>query len=300
MRGLLKTIAPGVERHLTNLRAACGNRLCHNSQLMRSIPGSRPGVCAGREWYCCIDCFVIAACVPLERLCRQKVVEIPRHPRLSLGLYLLSKGHLTSEEIRVATAESHFLDEDIEETLVKLGMVTEKQLAAARSAQWGYPVLAPEYVGQMVEIDISKVILNACKAVPLHYSAVAKRLLLGFSGRVEHSLIELIEEVIHCRVEPCFITPTDFEEQMERLSTPPDYEEVRVDDPGSPEKMARTVGRCAVQVAAREASFSQWRNFVLVRVFGKRGKTDVVFDLARNASPNTCELRGSFKEAIAI
>jgi hypothetical protein len=87
---------------------------------------------------------------------------------------------------------------------------------------------------------------------------------------------------------------------MERLSTPPDYEEVRVDDPGSPEKMARTVGRCAVQVAAREASFSQWRNFVLVRVFGKRGKTDVVFDLARNASPNTCELRGSFKEAIAI
>ena len=49
MRELLKTFAPGVDRHLKNLRAACGNRLCHNSQFMRCIPGSRPGVCAGRE-----------------------------------------------------------------------------------------------------------------------------------------------------------------------------------------------------------------------------------------------------------
>ncbi len=300
MRELLKTFAPGVDRHLKNLRAACGNRLCHNSQFMRCIPGSRPGVCAGREWYCCVDCFVMASSAPLERLCSLKVVEIPRHPRLSLGLYLLSKGHLTSEEIRLATTESHILDEDIEETLVKRGMVTEKQLTAARSAQWGYPVLAPEYVGQMVEFDLSRVILRACKAAPLHYSAAAKRLLLGFSGRVEHSLIELIEEITHCRVEPCFITPTDFEEQMERLSTPPDYEQVLVADPGSPEKMARTLGRTAVRVAAREAFFAQWRNFVLVRVLGKRGRADVVFDLTRNASSEPCELRGSFKEAIAI
>jgi hypothetical protein len=242
----------------------------------------------------------MAACAPLERLCSLKVVEIPRHPRLSLGLFLLSKGYLTAEGLRVAMAESHCLDEDIEETLVKLGMVTEKQLALARSAQWGYPVLAPEYVGQMVEIDIPKAILSACKAVPLHYSFAAKRLLLGFGGRVEHSLIELIEGMTHCRVEPCFITPTDFREQMERLSTPPDYEEVNIDDPGSPERMARTVGRAAVQVATREASFAQWRNFVLVRVVGKRGKADVVFHVERNFSANISEHKRMFQEGIAI
>jgi hypothetical protein len=64
--------------------------------------------------------------------------------------------------------------------------------------------------------------------------------------------------------------------------------------------MARTVGRAAVQVAAREASFAQWRNFVLVRVLGKRGKADVVFHVARNISANNCEHRRSFEEAIAI
>ena len=300
MMELLKSLVPCVEGHLKNLRATCENRQCHNTQLMRSIPGSRPGIRVGTAWYCCIDCFAMAACVPLERLSSLKVVEIPRHPRLSLGLFLLSKGHLTAEQLRIATAESQCLDEDVEQTLVKLCMVSEKQLAAARSAQWGYPVLAAEYVGQMVEIDIPKAILNACRAVPLHYSVTAKRILLGFSARVEHSFIELIEEMTRCRVEPCFITPTDFEEQMERLAMPPDYEEVVVDDPGSPEKMARTVGRTAVQVAAREASFAQWRDFVLVRVAGKRGRADVVFHMLRNTDVETGQQSGIFKEAIAV
>jgi hypothetical protein len=227
-------------------------------------------------------------------------MEIPRNPRLSLGLFLLSKGMLTAEQLRDATAKSHCLDEDIEVTLIKLGLVGEKQLAAARSAQWGYPMLAPGFVGQMVEIDIPRAILSACKVVPLHYSATAKRIVLGFGRRVEHSLIELIEEMTQCRVEPCIITPTDFEEQMERLSTPPDYEEVVVDDPGLPEKMARTIGRTAVEVAAREASFAQWRDFVLVRVSGKRGKVDVVFHLSRNAGSGIGQQSATFKEAIAV
>jgi hypothetical protein len=242
----------------------------------------------------------MASCTTLERLCGLKVMEIARNPRLSLGLFLLSKGLLTAEQLRAATAKSHCLDEDIEVTLIKQGLVGEKQLAAARSAQWGYPMVAPGFVGQMVEIDLSRAILSVCKVVPLHYSATAKRIVLGFAGRVEHSLIELIEEMTHCRVEPCIITPTSFEEQMERLSIPPDYREVIVDDPGSPEKMARTIGRTAVQVAAREASFAQWRDFVLVRVSGKRGKVDVVFQLPRHTGVENVLQSRVLKEAIAV
>ncbi len=300
MRELLKSFLPGVDRHLKNLRSVCGLRTCHNSQLMRSIPGGRPGIHTGSEWYCSVDCFVMAARTPLERLCSRQVVEIPRHPRLSLGLFLLSKGHLTAEQLRVATAQCHCLDEDIEETLVKLGMVTEKLLAMARSAQWGYPVLAPEYVGQMVEADFPKAILSACGAVPLHYSATAKRILLGFASRVDHRVLELIEELTHCRVEPCFITPADFEEQMERVATPPDYEEVVVDDPGSPEKMARTVGRVGVQVGVSEATFAQCRNLVLVRVKGKRGVADIVFRVPHHSTVEIGEESSIFNDAIAV
>jgi Type II secretion system (T2SS), protein E, N-terminal domain len=300
MKKLLKSFMPDFERHLKNFRSVCGNRTCHHKQLMRSFPGGRPGIQVGPAWYCCVDCFAMAACAPLEKLCNRQVVEISRQPRLSLGLFLLSKGNLTAEQLRVATAQSQILDEDIEESLVKLGMVSEKALVAARSAQWGYPVLAPECVGQLVEVEIPKSILNACRAVPLHYSATAKRILVGFVSRVEHSFLESIEEMTGCRVEPCFITPTDFQEQMERVTAPPDYEEVVVNDPGSPERMARTVGRTAVHVAAREAAFIKWRNFVLVRVAGKRGKADIVFVPRRIGTVRVVEHSGIFKEAIAI
>lgn len=300
MKLFFKSMIPGVDRHLNNLRATCGNLLCHNTHLMRGIPGGRPGVSVGTAWYCCVDCFVMGARASFEKLCSRQVVEIPRHPRLSLGLYLMTKGYVTAEQLRHATAQSQALDEDLEVTLARLGMATDKQLAAAKSAQWGYPVLAPEYIGEVVEIDIPKSVLAACKAVPLHYSAAAKRILIGFASRVEHRLLESIEEMTGCRADACFITPADFEEQMERVKLPPNYAEEVVDDPGSPERMARTVGRAAVEVGAREASFAQWRNLILVRIEGKRGKTDVVFSLRTRNSVEIREESQIFRPAIAV
>jgi hypothetical protein len=300
MRLFSKFVIPGVDRHLNNIRATCGNPLCHNTHLMRGIPGGRPGVRVGSAWYCCVDCFVTGARLSFDKLCSRQVVEIPRHPRLSLGLYLMTRGYVTAEQLRTATAQSQALDEDLEATLARLGMATDKQLAAARSAQWGYPVLAPEQIREMVEIDIPKSVLAACKAVPLHYSATAKRILIGFAARVELRFLESVEEMTGCRADACFITPGDFEEQMERVTHPPNYEEEVIDDPGSPERMARTVGRAAVQVAAREACFSQWRNLILVRVDGKRGKTDVVFSLRTRTSVEIREISDIFRPAIAV
>lgn len=300
MRLSLKSMILDVDRHLNNIRSSCGNPLCHNSQLMRGIPGGRPGIRVGTFWYCCVDCFVMGARSTFENLCSRQVAEIPRHPRLTLGLYLMTKGYVTAEQLRVATAQSEALDEDLEATLARLGMASDKQLAAARSAQWGYPVLAPEFIGETVEIDIPKSVLAACKAAPLHYSAAARRILIGFASRVEHRFLESVEEMTGCRADACFITPGDFEEQMERVTFPKNYSEEVVDDPGSPERMARSLGRTAVQVGAREASFAQWRNLILVRIEGKRGKTDVVFSL-RTRKP--AEIRGvslNFRSAVAV
>jgi hypothetical protein len=140
----------------------------------------------------------------------------------------------------------------------------------------------------MVAADIPRTLLQIYSAVPLHYSVTAKKILLGFAYRVEHSFLECIEQMTGCRPEPCFITPTDFEEQMERLTTVPDYEEVLVDESGTPERMARTLGRHAVQIAATEASFTRCKNHIWVRVSGKRGKTDVIFRLKDAAQASRC------------
>ncbi len=51
----------------------------------------------------------------------------------------------------------------------------------------------------MVESDIPQYLLKMFSAVPLQYSIKAKRILLGFVFRVEHSLLESIEKVTGCR-----------------------------------------------------------------------------------------------------
>jgi hypothetical protein len=173
-------------------------------------------------------------------------------------------------------------DDELAAVLIRRGMATEKQVAAARAAQWGCPTLE-EYVGMtgtMIRSDIPASILHACSAAPMHYSSTGRRILLGFVSRVEYSVLESIETMTGCRVEPCFITQTELDEQMERVVSMPDYKHTAVDDPGAPDKMARTLGRAAVEIGAREASFTRYKNFVWARLTGKRGKMDVVFRMS--------------------
>ena len=294
----LLSFLPSVDRGLRNMRAVCDYSTCHNTQLMRSIPGGRLGVQVGSLWYCSVDCFALASHIKLASLCNRRP-EVARNPRLSLGLALHSKGYLTAEQLREVTAQSHLDEDEIAAQLIQLGVVTERQIAAARSAQWGYPVFAPERIGQIVETNLPPALLKERNAAPLHYSATAKRIVLGFVSRVEHSLLEAVELATGCRVEPCFITQSDFNRQIERLALSPDYAETVVDDPAQPEKMARTVGRVAVDVGAREANFAQCRGIIWVRVTGKRGKADVIFRINKSGSDFGSRKSSVFEESAA-
>jgi hypothetical protein len=209
---------------------------------------------------------------------------------MSIGLTLLAKGYLTAEELRFAQTESELRRENIETTLARHNLTSEKQFASARAAQWGYPVIAQDRVGQEVESDIPRYLLQMFSAVPLQYSIKAKRILLGFVFRVEHGLLESIEQITGCRVVPCFITATEQAEQMGRVTSFPSHAEAMIEEPGTPEMMARTLGRFAVEVAASHAVFSRCKNHVWARISGRRGKVDVIFSFEHNAAPEVLEL----------
>jgi hypothetical protein len=266
-----------VDRSREKMQAVCALRTCPNKMLMRIVAQSQVGIRVGQLWYCGVDCFAESAFNRFTTLSSGRVVEMPHSPRLSIGLAMLSKGYLTNEQLRFAMAQSQSLGERLEVALVRLGLANEWQLTSARAAQWGYPVLGQDRMGRAVEADIPPTLLRAYSAAPLHYSAAARRLVLGFVYRVEHSLLVSMEQITGCRVEPCFITPTEFEEQMARLTAAPEYEESTFDDSLTPGQMARTLGRLAVEVSAREARFAHSRNYAWARLSGKRGKIDVIF-----------------------
>jgi hypothetical protein len=297
----LLSFLPAVDRGWKNMKSECSLPTCHNTQLMRSIPGGKQGIRVGERWYCCVDCFAFAAREPLAALSFRRPMDIPRSPRLSLGLAMHAKGYLNDAQLRAATAESQRHDEDFAVTVVRMGLATEQQIAGARAAQWGYPVLGrQDYVGQHVQTDIPRSILEACTAAPLHYSAAAKRVLMGFVHRVEHSVLQSIEQMTGCRVEPCFMTSTDFRIQMESIGAPRDYREIVATDAGVPEKMARALGRAAVDVSAREAQFARYKNLVWARVSGKRGCADVIFRGNRVLAELRPEKSEFFEEVIAV
>lgn len=282
----LKSLLPPRDLGWNRVRAVCALPACHNKLLMRCVPGCRTGIFVGGAWYCSPDCFAMAARATLTSLTSGCVVEMPRNPRLSLGLALLSKDYLSEDQLRSAVVQCQRQGGNLEATLLECGLVTEKHLAAARAVQWGYPVLAQEPAGQLVEADLPSWLLRENSAVPLHYSAKGKRLVLGFVRRVEHGLLQSIEQITGLRAEPCFITPAEFEEQMERMTAAFGYEEVVVDDPGTAEQMARTLGGFAVEVSGTQAGFAKCNSAVWARIWGKRGTVDVIFVLKNAVSAN--------------
>jgi hypothetical protein len=288
MKLSLRSILPARDLGWNRVRAACALPECHNKLLTKYVPGSRIGIFVGESWYCSPDCFALGSRKTLATFSSGCVVEMPRNPRLSLGLALVSKGLITEDQYREAVIRSQCRAETLETTLLECGYASEKKLAAGRAAQCGYPALVQELSGPIVEVDLPSSLLRAHRAAPIHYSAKSKRLVLGFVDRVEHGLLQSIEQITGCRAEPCFITPAEFAEQMERVTALPEYEEVVVTESESATQMGRTLGGWAVEISAREASFAKCNSFAWVRMTGKRGTVDVVFSLKHaSAAANT-------------
>lgn len=288
MKLSLDSLVPAANRRWKNMYTPCGLHTCPNTLFMRSVQ-SRVGINVGETWYCSPDCFSVAAAMRFSALASTKILEMPHSPRLSIGLVMLSKGYLNDDQLRLAVAESQSRGEELEAVLIRLGLASERQLTAARAAQWGYPVLGRERIGQMIESDIPFKLLRSCSAAPLHSSAAAKRLLLGFVYRVDHGLLSALEQMTGFRAEPCFITPTEFVEQMERLTSVPTFEEVIFDDPKTPAQMGKTIGGFAVEVGAREARFAHCRDYAWTRLSGRRQTVNVLFRIKGNRSRNAEE-----------
>jgi hypothetical protein len=260
--------------------SVCGLRTCQNTLLMRSVQ-SRVGISIGKVWYCGVDCFAAAASKLFSDLPGTRILEMPHRPRLSIGLALLSKGYLTEKQLRFATGQGRANGEELEATLIRLRLANERQLTVARSLQWGYPILGQDRANCGVESDIPLSLLRHCSGVPMYSSAAAKRLLMGFVHRVDHSLLNSVEQITGFRVEPCFVTPTDLAEQMERLSADPLLEEVLFEDSKTANQRGKTLAALAVDIAAREARFAYCRDYVWIRLSGKNKALDALFRVGR-------------------
>lgn len=285
----IKSLRPRLRR----LRAECGLETCHNRLFTAGLPKTWPGIRVEDAWYCSADCFAAAGKIRIGRLAAARVNQTQHRPRLSIELTLVSKGYLTEDQLRVARTEAKKRREQPEAVLLRLGLASEKQLAAARAAQWGCAALGPDHVALLLEADLPAVLLQEYSAVPIHYSAAHKRLLLGFVHRIHYDLMQSIEHVTGCRPEPCFITPDEFETQMAHLRDAPRYMQESPHHLRSIDQMARALGGHALDLGAHGASFTRCGSYIWVRIAGRRGTRDILFPVQnvreREPAPSAAE-----------
>jgi hypothetical protein len=245
----------------------------------------------GENWFCSSGCFARGSRAILTRISSEYVVEMPRQPRFSLGLALLSRGFVTEDQLRSAADEARNTGINLEKVLLEKGWVNEKQLSAARGLQWGHPALGIDSFDKAVVANLPLSLLRTYWAAPIHFSPERNRLVLGFVHRVEHTLLQSIEQITGCRVEPCFITPAEFNQQIANLHALPGYEEVVTDRPSDLAQIAGTLADYALEIPGADVRFARCKSWIWVRITGVQNTIDAIF--AMNFASQAAEERFS-------
>jgi Type II secretion system (T2SS), protein E, N-terminal domain len=203
--------------------------------------------------------------------------------RMPLGLNLISHGLLTIEQLKKTTDEQKEAGGEIGELLVRHGFVSEKQVTAIRATEWGCPVFTIPKHAAWIGINIPATLMRLHSMVPVHYVVRTNLLLVGFVHGVEYELLYAIEQVTGCETKPCFVTPADFQIQMQQREeaqrqakdNPP--KEIKFESLQTPAEIARILCTAGVEIEADQAFIGRCREYLWARLKSGAKAVDLLF-----------------------
>jgi len=256
---------------------------CHRSLAMRHLSVHKAGITMHGCWYCSSTCFKAAAEKKLSELLSTGQEQVNHVTRMPLGLILISRSLVTAEQLREATDEQKEAGGEIGEILVRHGFVSEKQVTGVRAVQWSCPVFSVPKHPIQTAIQIPSVLIQMYSAIPLHYVPKTKHLLVGFVHGVEYGLLYAIEQMTGCNTQPCFVTPSDFEiqmqlrEQMQELCDDTTPKELTFESVQTPAEMAQILCSHGVDIEADEVIISRCREYLWARLKYGANAVDLFF-----------------------
>jgi len=223
-------------------------------------------------WYCNSECFTAAAEKKLSELLITGQEQVNHVSRMPLGLILIGRSLLTVEQLREATEEQKETGEEIGEILARHGFVSEKQVTGGRAVQWSCPVFSVPKHAIRTGIQIPSVLIQLYSAIPLHYVPRTKHLLMGFVHGIEYGLLYAIEQMTGCSTQPCFVTPSDFQtqmqlkEQMQEQCGDTTPKELTFENVQTPAEMAQILCSHGVDIEADHVMMSRCREYIWARL----------------------------------
>jgi len=262
---------------------ACKCDYCHRSLGFRHFSSRKVGLTIRGRWYCSSLCLKSVIADRIAGLLSSAPVERGYVSRMPLGLILISRGLLTNEQLKQAKAEHKESGDEIGEVLVRQGAVTEQQVAAVRAAQWGCPVFATPKLVVRTGVQIPSSLFRPNSMIPLHYITATKSLMVGFVSSIEYGLLYAIEQIAGCKTEPCFITRSEFELQMEQhqqlgvQTVDGAPKEADLEGTQSARDMAESLSDYAFESQAVDILFAKVKKRIWARVKCETRAFDMVF-----------------------
>jgi len=259
---------------------------CHHCNRSIALPHNstrKAGIKMHENWYCSSRCFAAAAEEELASLTTARPHRVNRSSRMPLGLLMMRYGLLSSDQFKEIKDEQKEAGAEIGELVMRLGSVSEKQVTAVRATQWGCPVFTVPEWGMPTEIHLPPTFVRLYSMIPLHYVASTNMLLVGFVHGIEYGLLYAIEKITGCKTQPCFVTPSDFQNQAQYIEqtraqsgdeTPT---EIKFESVQSASEMARVLSSYSVQLEADEAMIGRCKEYLWARLKCSSREVDLLF-----------------------
>lgn len=221
--------------------AACKQRSVLWPVWLRSAEGMR---LQGR-WYCSPHCFELAALHGFLRLLATPDGSLRKPHRIPIGLILLSRGVINSEQLKQALALQRAEGKGrLGKFLQQIEAVTDQDIAVGLAAQWGCPLYPLHSARDFLQCAslLPLTLLETGRMLPVHYARYQETLHLAFVEGVDRTALYAVEQMLHLKTIPCIVSESALAEALEELRHVIDVPTTVFDGPIEPREMARRRG----------------------------------------------------------
>jgi hypothetical protein len=258
----------------------CSNPSCTQKPLARAIAKRNTGVSVAEKWICGPDCFEEVAREKLSAIMSSRhAQESPPQLRMPLGLFLVSRGNLTTEQLRVVLDEQRKNGGNVGDIMQQFGFATQEQVTAAVAAQWSCGVFPLRDRLLVSPVHVPRRLLEVYRMLPVHFVEAGRALMVGFVTRVQYHMLHTIEHITSCVTTPCFITAREYDQYLHSAAFGERDNEIVFDRVSGTAEMAKLARNYVNQIGAHQARFGICRDYLWMRIWGTRNEMDLLFRL---------------------
>jgi hypothetical protein len=213
----LKTKFQSLFKHRVKRLRGCSSPDCgHDPSIRQRLWRATPSVQLHGSPFCFPECLE----GELRRRLQHTSVtrrEQANSCRVPLGLLMLSRGELTTEQLQQALeVQKKTGTGRIGEWLQQLGYARDVTVAAALASQWSCPVVrtVPAGVGTCT---IPFYLLKNFGMAPVHFSSDRLMLHMAFADKIDHRALFAIEQMMKCKTEACLTTRAEIDGALVRM-----------------------------------------------------------------------------------